>query len=94
MTSDDVGGYIPYMRRVPPSSPAPNALTRQLLEWVAARPRSYEETLTAWRTSCPRLPVWEDATDGGLVEVVNRSEGRTTARVELTPLGRAAHAGC
>lgn len=47
---------------------APAALTLQLLEWVAARPRTYEESIDAWRTSCPRLSVWEDAVIGGLVE--------------------------
>ena len=50
------------------SATAPGALTLQLLEWVAARPRTYHETLDAWRTSCPRLSVWEDAVIGGVVE--------------------------
>ena len=35
----------------------------QFLEWVAARPRCYADVQEAWRTSCPRLPVWE-AGDG------------------------------
>jgi hypothetical protein len=43
------------------------ALILDLLEWVATRERSYEEVMAAWRTSCPKLPVWEDATDRGLV---------------------------
>jgi hypothetical protein len=38
-----------------------------LLEWLARRDRSYEEVMDAWRTSCPRLPVWEEANDRGLV---------------------------
>jgi hypothetical protein len=46
-----------------------SALTRQLLEWLAERPRSYAETLEAWKTSCPRLTIWEDAVRGGLVRV-------------------------
>jgi hypothetical protein len=46
----------------------PNALTRQLLEWLAARPRTREETLEAWRTTCPRHTPWEDACLAGLVE--------------------------
>ncbi len=37
------------------------ALILDLLEWLAARERTYEEVLEAWRTSCPKLPVWEDA---------------------------------
>jgi hypothetical protein len=43
-------------------------LMLDLVEWVARRERSYQETMEAWRTSCPRLPVWEDATERGLVE--------------------------
>jgi hypothetical protein len=46
-----------------------NALTLQLLEWVDERPRSYSDTLEAWRTSCPRLTIWEDAVADGLVRV-------------------------
>ena len=57
------------------------ALVRQLLEWIAERPRTYQETMDAWRTNCPRLSVWEDAIDAGLVEV----EGTT---VRITGLGR------
>ena len=43
-------------------------LILDLLEWVGPRERSYWETLEAWRTSCPKLPIWEDANDRGLVE--------------------------
>ena len=43
-------------------------LILDLVEWVERTERTYEETMDAWRTSCPRLPVWEDASDGGLVE--------------------------
>jgi hypothetical protein len=39
-----------------------------LVEWIAKRPRSYAEVIDAWRTSCPRLTVWEDAVDRGLVK--------------------------
>jgi hypothetical protein len=42
-------------------------LILDLLEWLRVRDRSYEETIDAWRTSCPKLPVWEDANDRGLV---------------------------
>jgi hypothetical protein len=44
------------------------ALTRQMLEWIASRPRTYAEILEVWRTSCPRLSIWEDACIDGLVE--------------------------
>jgi hypothetical protein len=62
------------------------ALIVDLLEWVASGDRSYAEVIDIWRTSCPRLPVWEDANDRGLVreEQVN---GRSFIRV--TPSGRA-----
>ena len=47
---------------------APLPLVLDLLEWIGSRPRSYAEVMDVWRTSCPRLPVWEDAIDQGLVE--------------------------
>jgi len=59
-------------------------LVLDLLEWLSRRERSYEETMEAWRTSCPRLPVWEDANDLRLVAVENR-DGRTA--VHVTPAG-------
>jgi hypothetical protein len=43
------------------------ALILDLLGWVTQRDRTYEELKEAWRTSCPRLPVWEEANDRGLV---------------------------
>jgi hypothetical protein len=66
---------------------APTALVLQLLEWVAARPRTYRDTMEAWRTSCPRLPVWEDALAHGLVTVQRDVEGELSVRV--TDEGRA-----
>ena len=44
-----------------------DALIVDLLQWLATGERSYEEVMEAWRTSCPKLPVWEDAVDRGLV---------------------------
>ncbi len=60
------------------------SLILDLLDWLVARERTYEEVMDAWRTSCPKLPVWEDANDRGLVcrEMVN---GRSLVRV--TPSG-------
>lgn len=55
-------------------------LILDLLEWLSRRDRSYEETMDAWRTSCPKLPVWEDANDRGLVRIEN-SAGRSSVRV-------------
>jgi hypothetical protein len=44
-----------------------DALILDLIEWIGPEPRPYTEVLDAWRTSCPRLPVWEDATDLGFI---------------------------
>ena len=43
-------------------------LVRDLVEWVAKKPRTCAEAIEVWRTSCPRLPVWEEAFDRGFVE--------------------------
>ncbi len=79
-----------------PEAKSPNAivdaLVLDLLEWVGRDERTYVEVMDAWRTSCPRLPVWEDANDRGLV-ARTRIDGR--AVVTVTESGRAllAHAG-
>ena len=53
-----------------------------LVEWIAAGPKPYAEVMEAWRTSCPRLTIWEDAVDRGLVV-------RGGTLVEITSAGRA-----
>jgi D-3-phosphoglycerate dehydrogenase len=60
----------PYNRRseVASLSEPVEALILDLLEWLGPTPRPYAEVMDAWRTSCPRLPVWEEANDRGLVE--------------------------
>ena len=60
------------------------ALIFELLRWLAQRERGYEEVMDAWRTSCPRLPVWEDANDRGLVM---REEVNGRCIVRITSLG-------
>ena len=55
-------------------------LMLDLVEWVGRKERTYEETIDAWRTSCPKLPVWEDAMGRGLVETVS-ANGRSLVRV-------------
>ena len=62
-----------------------DALLCDMLAWLARQPRLYGEVMEAWRTSCPRLPVWEDATEQGFVEQVRTSGG---AMVRITPAGR------
>ena len=44
-----------------------DALVLDLVEWVAREPRLYSDVIEAWRTSCPRLTIWEDAVDRGYV---------------------------
>jgi hypothetical protein len=62
----------------------PNAaLTLQLLEWIDERQRSYAETIEVWRTSCPRLSIWEDACLAGLVEA-----GENPKMVRVSARGR------
>ncbi len=60
-------------------------LILDFLEWLAAEPRPYAEVMDGWRTSCPRLTIWEDAVDGGYI--ARRRDGRREAFIELTPLG-------
>jgi len=66
-------------------SDSPSLIMIQFLSWVADRPRSYAETMDAWRTSCPRLSVWEDAVIADLV----RLEGEGGRAVRLTDRGAA-----
>jgi len=63
-----------------------DALTLQLLAWVTARPRTYQETMEAWRTTCPRLTIWEDAIADGLVSVESAKSMRD-ARIVVTERG-------
>jgi DNA-binding PadR family transcriptional regulator len=56
------------------------ALILDLLEWIASEEKSYEQVMDAWRTSCPRLPVWEDANDRGLI-TTERMNGRSIVRI-------------
>ena len=63
-------------------------LTIQFLAWAAGAPRTYAEAMAAWRTSCPRLPVWEDALDNGLVHVEPvPGAAMADSLVVLTPRG-------
>jgi hypothetical protein len=64
-------------------------LTRDFLAWVARRPRSYADAMEAWRSSCPRFTIWEDAIADGLIGE-ERGGGRLSEiQVVLTPRGRA-----
>ena len=59
-------------------------LILDFLAWLEREPRTYAEVMESWRTSCPRLTVWEDAVDQGLVA---RRAARGEAWVEVTPEG-------
>ncbi len=63
-------------------------LMLQFLRWVAQQPRSYQETMDTWRTSCPRISVWEDASIEGLVALDAAHAGvQGDVGVVLTPAG-------
>ena len=61
------------------------ALILDLLEWLSKSERGYEEVMDAWRTSCPKLPVWEDANDRGLI-MIEQVAGRAVVRATLAGL--------
>ena len=63
-----------------------DALILDLLDWIGSKPRPYSEVIEAWRTSCPRLPVWEEANARGLIE--RQHEPGTEAMVSVTALGK------
>ena len=69
------------------SSASPRLMMVQFLQWIADRPRSRADVLDAWRSSCPRFPVWEDARADGLIRQVGGERG--PHRIELTERGRA-----
>ncbi len=62
----------------------------QFLAWIAERPRTYAQTMDAWRSSCPRLSAWEDATANGLVDMArDQDDAQGEPVVMLTKKGRA-----
>jgi hypothetical protein len=65
-------------------SESPSLIMIQFLAWVADRPRTYAQAMEAWRSTCPRLSVWEDAIIEGLVRIENGADRAVT----LTPQGR------
>ena len=63
-----------------------DALILDLLDWIGPDPRPYSEVMEAWRTSCPRLPVWEEASERGLI--ARSHQAGQKAMVAVTPSGR------
>jgi hypothetical protein len=64
-----------------------DALLLDMLEWIDREERRYPDVMEAWRTSCPRLPVWEEANDRSFVTRCNKPGFGPVVRV--TPAGRA-----
>ncbi|MBE0613276.1 MAG: hypothetical protein IH604_06390 [Burkholderiales bacterium] len=58
-------------------------LTLQMMEWIVEQPRPYRDVVEAWKTSCPRLAIWEDACAAGLIDV--------NPQTTLVSLSRAGH---
>lgn len=68
-------------------SDAVEPLVLDLLEWIGGEPRAYSEVIEVWRTSCPRLPVWEEANARGFIE--RQHQAGDEARVLVSPVGKA-----
>jgi hypothetical protein len=64
-----------------------DALVVDLLEWIGPHPRPYAEVIDAWRTSCPRLPVWEEANARGYI--IREHSQRTGEVISVSPAGLA-----
>ena len=62
------------------------SLILDLLEWIGPAPRPYSEVMEAWRTSCPRLSVWEEANERGFLE--QRQEPGRGTYVSVSAFGR------
>jgi hypothetical protein len=77
-----------------PDSGSSNAVLREFLTWVTRCPRTEADVMAAWRSSCPRYTVWEDALAVRLVKVEREVGMRMgEARVTLTSRGQAVVAG-
>ena len=77
-----------------PAARSVDAPMRELLAWVARRPRIYTDAVEAWRSTCPRYTVWEDALDAALIQIeCGNGMGIGEARVTLTWSGQAVLAG-
>lgn len=66
----------------------PDLLLLEFLAWIAEVPRTYEETMDVWRTTCPRSSAWEDAWMAGLISLSLSGDGRSKRTEKLTEAGR------
>jgi D-3-phosphoglycerate dehydrogenase len=64
-----------------------DSLVKDLVNWIGDKPRPYAEVMEAWKTSCPKLPVWEEANQRGLLRQFHDPHG--PSMVELSKAGRA-----
>jgi D-3-phosphoglycerate dehydrogenase len=71
---------------------AVESLILDLLEWMATGERRYDQVMDAWRTSCPRFPIWEDADDRGFV-TKERMNGHLCVRITASGLALLRHHG-
>lgn len=71
----------------PEAYDAVEPLILDLLEWIGSDARPYSEVIEIWRTSCPRLPVWEEANARGYLARLHASGG--VARVKVSEAGAA-----
>jgi hypothetical protein len=65
----------PTPKHQAPLTETVDPLILDLLAWIGPNPRPYAEVLGAWRTSCPHLPVWEEANERGYISR-HRGPGR------------------
>jgi hypothetical protein len=69
-----------------PMAEPTDPLVLDLVEWIAREPRLYSEVIESWRTSCPRLTIWEDAVDRGYV--TREAAAGAGVRVAITARGK------
>jgi hypothetical protein len=60
----------------------------QFLTWISSRHRTYDEAAEAWRSTCPRHTIWEDAFINGFIQVTTHGTP-DRCEVALTHRGRA-----
>ena len=60
----------------------------EFLRWISTRYRTYDEAAEAWRSTCPRHTVWEDAFIDGFIQVMS-GDAPDQCLVTLTDRGQA-----
>jgi hypothetical protein len=62
-----------------------DSLVLDLIEWLWDEPRAYAEVMEAWRTTCARLPIWEEAVERGFL--ISEMVAPRRVLVRVTPAG-------